>query len=155
MVKTTILIAEDYPDLLNLLRYLFEKEGFNVLTAKDGARALELLSQSHPDVILTDLAMPYVDGLELIRRVKKNAELTDTPIIAMTAYSDSFISEAVKLGATTTLRKPEDLDRVLETVSQVIATARHSGSKPASGAQKNGRRADRKLPFARPVPSYS
>src|ERR1041384_3472610 len=68
--KASVLIVEDDPDLRAFLHFLMEGEGLEVLTAEDGAEALFSLTQFQPDLILTDLAMPQVDGLELIKRVK-------------------------------------------------------------------------------------
>jgi len=121
MSKAFILIAEDDPDTREYLSLLLRLEGFDVATAEDGARALQSLAQTPPDLLLTDLMMPQVDGLELIRRVRQQREFADLPIVAMSAYGLSRISEAQAAGATATIRKPLDIENLISTISQVLA----------------------------------
>src|SRR5437660_3166772 len=100
MNRISLLLAEDNADMRSLLKWLLESEGFDVFTAEDGKAALQYLSQSHPDVILTDLMMPEIDGVELIKKIRGSAEFANTPIVAMTAYGNGYMSLANKAGAT-------------------------------------------------------
>lgn len=127
MAKATLLIAEDNPDTRSLLRWLLESEGFDVTTAEDGAAALKFLDLTQPDVILTDLMMPQVDGIELIRRVRGSSDLANIPIVALTAYGSNYIAQAKNAGANATLRKPEDLDQLVDTINQFIPQAISNG----------------------------
>ena len=122
MPKAFILIAEDDPDTREYLSLLLQLEGFDVATAEDGAHALQSLAQTHPDLLLTDLMMPQVDGLELIRRVRGQREFADLPIVAMSAYGSGPISEAQAAGATATVRKPLDIASLINTISQMLAS---------------------------------
>jgi len=126
MAKITILIAEDNHDTQYFLRVQLESEGFLVITADDGARAIDLLTEVRPDVIVTDLMMPNVSGGEVIRHVRKTANLAKIPIIVMSAYGDDYQSEASEAGATVVLQKPLDGDRLVETIKRVL-----SGDTPA------------------------
>ena len=120
MAKAAVLIAEDNSDLRLLLHMVLESEGFEVTTAEDGDMALQALSQTHPDVLLTDLMMPKVDGIELIRRVRQWEEYIDLPIVAMSAYGSDHLAKAAMNGATATIRKPLDVDGLVSTIYQVL-----------------------------------
>jgi CheY-like chemotaxis protein len=80
----TILIAEDNDDLRTLLRCLFTRAGFRVLDAADGRAALELGRRQPPDVVLTDLDMPHLDGVGLCQAIRADPALADTPVAILT-----------------------------------------------------------------------
>src|SRR3546814_12756116 len=73
--SVTVLVVEDDPVILRLLEVNFELEGFNVLAAHDGAEGIELARAEHPDVIISDIMMPKVSGLELVQAVKGDPDL--------------------------------------------------------------------------------
>src|SRR3546814_7466939 len=77
--SVTVLVVEDDPVILRLLEVNFELEGFNVLAAHDGAEGIELARAEHPDVIISDIMMPKVSGLELVQAVKGDPDLAATP----------------------------------------------------------------------------
>src|SRR6185503_18428731 len=112
--------VDDNPDVLALLRALLELKGFQVVTAEDGHMAWEFLPQIRPDVIVTDMRMPKVDGSELIRRVRSAPGFSSIPIVAISAYGRHDISEATALGAAATLRKPTDFHRLVDTIRQLL-----------------------------------
>jgi CheY-like chemotaxis protein len=122
--KTAVLIAEDDPDVRALLHFLLEEEGVKVVTAENGAQALSTLAWYHPDLILTDLAMPEIDGLELIKRVRQQPELAKIPIVVMTTYRGNYLEAALCAGANAVLRKPDDFDHLMGTLSQVLPDSR-------------------------------
>ena len=124
MADLVVLIAEDNADTRALAQWLVESEGFRVIAAEDGAAALELLQHKQPDVIVTDIMMPKVDGLELIRRVRQTSALAEVPILAMSAYGDEYLADALAVGATATIRKPEGLVNIGQAISQVLAESR-------------------------------
>src|SRR4030066_171841 len=80
-----ILIIDDEQDILDLLSYNLKKEGFSILTAKDGISGKEAARNSNPDLIILDLMLPGIDGLELCRMLKKDHKTALTPIIMLTA----------------------------------------------------------------------
>jgi two-component system alkaline phosphatase synthesis response regulator PhoP len=81
----TVLIVDDEEDLLEMLAYPLEKEGYRVLTARDGAEGLRIAEAEHPDLIVLDIMMPHVDGIEATRRLREDARLRLTPILMLTA----------------------------------------------------------------------
>ncbi len=84
-VGITVLLVGDEPDLLELLSYSLERENFRVLVAKDGVEGLELAQKEKPDVIVLDILMPKLDGLELCALLREDAQLRLTPILMLTA----------------------------------------------------------------------
>ena len=123
MVRTregTILVVEDDADTRDLLQWILQQEGFEVVTAENGAVALRSLESTKPDLILTDLMMPLVTGEVLIKTLKKRQGCGDTPIIVLTAFSDAFGEEARAAGATAVLRKPRDIPQVAQTVNRLL-----------------------------------
>lgn len=112
-----ILIVEDEADVRNNLKDLFESESYQVLTAKDGHEGHIKALEEMPDLILSDIKMPRVDGLELFKRLQKNHELKNTPFVFLTAKVEmSDVREGMSLGADDYLTKPFNLDEVLKVV---------------------------------------
>jgi two-component system, OmpR family, response regulator VicR len=123
MPKGTVLLIEDNKDILDATRLLLELEGFKVITAENGFRALERLAVHRPDVILTDLMMPEMTGLEFIHEVRRIPDYDTIPIIAISAYDKTYLAAAIVAGAVTALHKPEDLDTLVDTVKEVLPKA--------------------------------
>jgi two-component system cell cycle response regulator DivK len=104
----TILIVEDVEFNLDLLVQLLEDD-YDILTASDGASGIELAERACPDLILMDLSLPVIDGWEATRRIKANAALRQTPIIALTAHAMSGDeAKARAAGCDDYLSKPID-----------------------------------------------
>ncbi len=82
-----ILIAEDHPASLELMRYLLTASGYQVLIAADGAEALAIMREERPDLLICDLQMPKIDGYEVLRLVREDPGLRHIPVIAVTAFS--------------------------------------------------------------------
>jgi CheY-like chemotaxis protein len=108
MGQVSILLVEDHADTRALIQVYLEQQGFAVVAAGDGAEALGELSGRTPDLILTDLMMPRVSGLELIRRVRERAELRHVPIVAMTAFGEGGLRLAKAAGADATFSKDSE-----------------------------------------------
>lgn len=107
---TRILIVEDSEDILFILKTELEWAGYVVDLAKDGRTALEIARLSHPDVIVSDLRMPGIDGFEFIRRVRQNPALASVPAIALTGFSmHAEVQRAIAFGFTAHLTKPVDI----------------------------------------------
>ena len=83
-----ILIVDDNPTNLNVLFEYLEESGFEVSVAQSGKSAFEQFDQINPDLVLLDIMMPGIDGLEICRRLKKNPATADIPVIFMTALTD-------------------------------------------------------------------
>jgi two-component system, cell cycle response regulator DivK len=89
MMGARILVVEDNPVNLELVRYLLEKAGHTVFNAEDGQQGLRLARQGGIDLIISDLRMPEMDGFEFLQRLRQDEALRDLPVIAVTAFSMS------------------------------------------------------------------
>src|SRR5512146_913081 len=119
----TILIVEDKESMLDMLKQTLEGEGYNVITAKDGAEGIKKLSDERIGVVLTDLKLPKKDGFEVLRAVKQESPLL--PVIVMTAFGTIETAvKAVKLGAYDFLTKPFDTDHLLVLVKRALDASR-------------------------------
>ena len=106
-----VLIADDEVYIVDLLSILLEEEGFQVVRAYDGEQAWELAERLQPDLVISDVTMPRVGGLELLRRFRSDGPLRDTPVILMSAVARGIEGERAAF-----LPKPFDLDRMLSLV---------------------------------------
>jgi DNA-binding response OmpR family regulator len=116
MTKPTVLIAEGNLECLGFLCETLESEGFHIVGASDGEKALHLLSEIKPDVIVTELMMPSVSGGDLIRYVRKTTALAEVPIVVASTYGKTYESDALKAGATVVLQKPIDIDLLIDAI---------------------------------------
>ena len=119
-MKETILIIEDEEDILALLSSLLENEGYKIITACNGREGLEKFQELNPDLILTDVKMPVMDGIEVLREVKTKE--SDTEVIILTGHSDEATAiDCLRLGAYDYFCKPlEDIDVLLTAVERVL-----------------------------------
>jgi len=101
-----ILIVDDTTNTRDLYADYFESRGFSVVTAHDGARAVQAALEHVPDVIVMDLAMPQIDGITAIRRIKADARTLGTGVILLTGYPMAVERSALEAGADLFLRKP-------------------------------------------------
>jgi CheY-like chemotaxis protein len=109
MNHPSILVVDDNIDNLDLTRLLLEFEGYEVWTAEDAVQALAILRRTRPDLILMDVQMPEIDGLELTRRLRQDEAWEDVPIIALTAYAMRGDEEKARLaGCNGYITKPID-----------------------------------------------
>jgi CheY-like chemotaxis protein len=120
MTKIYVLVVEDQEDFAELMKLALEGEGYDVSTAEDGGKAIELLKHFRPAIILTDLMMPNVSGVELIRHVRGRQELAEIPIIAISAARNGLVDEARAAGATETVNKPVDFDQLVEVLGKYV-----------------------------------
>lgn len=119
--KTTILTADDDPQLLRLVMRNLQLEGYDVITASDGQQALELVEAQIPDLILLDVMMPKMDGFTVCHRVR---EFSAVPIIIITARGqDQDKVRGLDLGADDYLTKPFSVDELLARVRAVLRRA--------------------------------
>ena len=116
-----ILVAEDNPDSRNLLHFLLTTKGFNATTAVDGAEGFYMAKVEKPDLVITDLMMPNVDGVELIKQIRAEPEIANVPILVYTAYSTDTVEPAIEAGANKSFYKPVDLDEMLEYINEILA----------------------------------
>jgi CheY-like chemotaxis protein len=124
MNDTTMLIVDDNPQNLKLARVLFAGRGYQVRTANDGEEALAILQTFCPRVILMDIQLPGMDGLELTRRLKADPRTRGIVIIALTAYAMKGDAERMHAaGCDAYAAKPIDVKALPDFVARVIADA--------------------------------
>ncbi|MCX7012316.1 MAG: response regulator [Candidatus Sumerlaeota bacterium] len=117
--QARVLVVDDEPDIRELLKDMLELEGHSVETAEDGLQAQQMLSDKRFDLVITDLQMPRVDGMQLIQSIR--ALDPDLPVIVMTAYpSMRSVIDVMKCGAVDFLPKPFQMDNVLYTVRRTL-----------------------------------
>ncbi len=113
-----VLIADDNANIREALRLTLEDEGHEVTEAADGVEALEIAADISPDLIFLDIAMPRMDGIEALRRLKAFSATQNIPVVMVTAQNDrKAIAEAVKLGLRDYITKPWSLDAVFDAVA--------------------------------------
>jgi DNA-binding response OmpR family regulator len=117
-----LLIVEDDPDILKLLRTALTFKGYQVVTARNGEEGLELIRQQHPAIVIADIMMPKIDGFGLIHRLRIHPETRDIPVVFITAtyVTREDRSFALRLGATRFIQKPLDLENFLETITGLL-----------------------------------
>ncbi len=114
----TILVVDDEPNIVELLRLYLEQEGFGVLAAGDGERALELLERHRPDLVILDLMLPRLDGFEVTRRIRR---VSDVPILMLTARNEDVDSiVGLELGADDYVTKPFNPRALVARVKAVL-----------------------------------
>lgn len=101
-----IVLAEDNSILSLLLKFKLEKEGYNLLIAINGKEAIELIEEHQPDMILTDIMMPFVSGLEVISHVRNKLSLQTPIVVFSSAGQEEMVLNAFNLGATDFMSKP-------------------------------------------------
>ena len=111
MHKYTVLIIEDDESTRNKLSTILTKEGFDTVQARDGEEGLEIFHEKMPEVVITDLSLPGVDGLEVMRQINRLSSKTQTILITAYGETDTVVS-ALREGALDYLKKPIDLERL-------------------------------------------
>ncbi len=118
---STILLVEDNEMNRDMLRRRLEKRGFNVVTAEDGAQALETAKRHSPDLILLDMSLPLVDGWTAAAELKADVSTRSIPIIALTAHAmDGDRQKAMSAGCDDYDTKPVDLQRLLVKIGALL-----------------------------------
>jgi len=123
-LREKILIVEDEKDIIKMLEYNLKKEGFKVIDARDGEDALDLALREYPDLILLDLMLPGMDGLEVCKALKKEAKTSSIPIIMLTAKgqeSDKVVG--LELGADDYITKPFSPRELVARIKAVLRRA--------------------------------
>ena len=124
MNKGTILVIDDEKDLIDLVRYNLEKEGFDVIAASDGQSGLEVASRHAPDLVVLDLMMPGIDGLQICQRLRADPRTARMPVIMLTAKAteaDRIVG--LELGADDYITKPFSPREVVARVKAVLRRA--------------------------------
>jgi len=116
-----VLVVEDFEDNRFMLRRLLEMAGYQVLEATDGEQAVTIAEQERPALILMDLSLPRLDGLAATRGIRKHPELSEVPIVAVSAHeSADFHAEALAAGCNDFVAKPIDFDQLDALLTRVL-----------------------------------
>jgi two-component system, cell cycle response regulator DivK len=117
-----ILIAEDFEDNRIALKLMLKLAGFNVLEAEDGPQAVDVVRREKPDLVLMDISLPVLDGLQATRALRAEAEFAQLPIIIVSAYDDQINrDQAQAAGGTAYLSKPIEFDQLRTLIAQHLA----------------------------------
>ncbi len=119
-LKPTILVAEDAEDLLELMQFLLEDAGYQVVPARNGREAVERAREHHPALAILDFFMPIENGMDAARVMKGDARLKEMPLVACSAYLDAINDDGHLFAAH--VAKPYMPETLLETVARVLAT---------------------------------
>ena len=112
--KRKILVVDDSETMRDMASYTLENEGYDVVVAVDGLDALEMIEQNNFDLIITDINMPKLDGIELIRNAREIPKLKGVPILCLTTETGEDTKLAARsAGATGWIQKPFDPDRLI------------------------------------------
>lgn len=115
-----ILVVDDVLNNVLLLQTLLESEGYIVDTALSGRSTLSKIQAAPPDLILLDIVMPGMDGWEVIQQIRQNHDLPFIPILVVTGCNEPSASQRVERGANDFIRKPINIDKLLEKVSLIL-----------------------------------
>jgi len=129
VTKKRILCIEDHPEMIELIRLILSREGFAVEGAEGGREGLQAIQEKPPDLVLLDLMMPDMDGWEVYRQIKSNAELSDIPVIAVTAKAQK-IDRILGLhiaGMDDFITKPFGPEELVASVERLLGISAESG----------------------------
>lgn len=130
MIKEKILLVEDDPSLRMVLQETLEIEGFECICAENGAEGLQKLTNCNADVVIADIMMPTLDGLEMVKRMRQRDRMT--PVLFLTAKSSvENVIEGFKAGADDYLRKPFSMRELIVRIHALIARRRLSDHGPS------------------------
>lgn len=117
-----ILVIEDDDIMLKAIRNILNKDGYSVVTAKDGKEAFEKLDTAEYDVVVTDLMMPYANGLEVVSRIRTDETKRNVGVIVVSSVgNEETITEAFRLGADDYLKKPIMAGELLIRIRKLLA----------------------------------
>ena len=121
MPSGTILVVDDDPVILDLLAINFELEGYTVLRAVDGEAGLARAQEDHPDIVVTDIMMPKLSGVDLLGRIKGDPEIETTPVILLSAKAlAADVKAGLEAGADDYITKPFEPNELLHRVKKLL-----------------------------------
>jgi DNA-binding response OmpR family regulator len=121
-ITHTVLVVDDDPYILMSLEFLMRKNGFEVLVARNGTEALEILGLRRPHLIVLDIMMPDVDGYEICRHIRSTEALAHTQVVFLSAKSsDADVQKGLNMGAARYITKPFSTRHLVKEVKQLLA----------------------------------
>jgi CheY-like chemotaxis protein len=127
MQRLNVLLVEDDADARGLYGYMLALAGYKVKAVRNGLEAFAQIQVDRPDVIVTDIAMPILSGLDLIMAVRSNDELADLPVVAITSFGENLREQARAAGATEAIDKPTELARIREVIDAAVSRPHQEG----------------------------
>ena len=123
-----ILVVEDDPETLDFITIILERNGFRVIVAHDGQAALGIIASRNPQLVVTDVRMPHIDGIEMIRRIRAmGVTRRFIPVLAVTAYQLEHAAQVLSAGASRVLAKPFEPDVLLASIKDLLAPGLAAG----------------------------
>ena len=116
-----VLVVEDMPDIRTMMKFLLQNFGYQVIEAADGVEAVESVKKKAPDLNLMDLSLPNMDGLTATQTIRKFDGCGKIPIIAVTAYGNSYYRRAIEAGCDDLINKPLDFNKLEDVLGQYLA----------------------------------
>ena len=117
-----MLVADDARQVLDLAQSLLHEAEYNVLLARDGAEALRLIREEHPDLVVLDLLMPGLTGFDVLRAIRQDERVKETPVVAMSSvYKDDVVEFLQQLGARGFLDKNQLRETLVFRANQILS----------------------------------
>jgi CheY-like chemotaxis protein len=121
--QATILLVEDFDDTRLMMKLWLMKKGYRVVEAENGEDAITLAERQHPDLIIMDMMMPGLSGLDATRRIREDQSLQRTPIVAVSAYgADEYRAKAIAAGCDEYVSTPFEPDALGALIKRLLAT---------------------------------
>src|SRR5215813_11752177 len=133
MRRLKVLLVEDDEGARLLYSYMLAVAGYKVNAVRNGLEAFAEIQVNRPDLVVTDIAMPVLNGLDLILAVRSNDELADLPIVAITSFGEETCEVARAVGATSAIEKPTELEGMREVIDAAVSRS-HSAKLRSNGA---------------------
>ena len=129
-MPSKILVVDDSDDTREMMAKLLELESFTVVTAEDGSAGLDTADAERPDLIITDVNMPRMNGIEMIRRLREQDGFATVPIMAITAYGNGVAQEALEAGANRAATKPIQFTELVVEIKELLEASRRVTNHP-------------------------
>ena len=121
--QQTILLVEDFDDTRLMMKLWLMKKGYRVIEAEDGEQAVEFAHREHPDLIIMDMMMPGLGGLDATRQIREYQSLHQTPIVAVSAYgADEYRARALDAGCNEYVPTPFEPEALSQLIESLLAT---------------------------------
>lgn len=121
--RPVIVVADDDEDILVLVSFRLDRAGHEVLTARNGEEALQLICDRRPDAAVLDVKMPKLTGIDVVKQVREHEAVGDTPVILLSAgVQEDTIARGIEAGANDYIRKPFSPDDLVQRLSEVLAS---------------------------------
>ena len=117
-MPSTILVVDDEPGIRTMVQFELSQQGYDIVTADSGVRALDVLAERSVDMVLTDMRMPHMDGLDLVIHVRKTRPTL--PIVLMTGFVEERVQKVQEYNLSATLQKPFTIDQLSEVIRRIL-----------------------------------